>query len=54
MVIALEEEIKHLREDFGDEKLYQDPVLLKQHQNRFDKAEKELELLYRAYEYRLG
>jgi len=53
-IVALEEEIKHLQEGFGSEDLYQNPQRLKQHQSLFDNAQSELELLYRAYEYRLA
>ncbi len=53
-IVAFEEEIKHLQEGFGSEDLYQNPQRLKQHQNLFNNAQSELELLYRAYEYRLA
>jgi ATP-binding cassette subfamily F protein 3 len=53
-IVALEEEIKHLQEGFGSEDLYQNPQRLKEHQSLFDNAQSELDLLYRAYEYRLA
>jgi ATP-binding cassette, subfamily F, member 3 len=53
-IVALEEEIKHIQEGFGAEGLYQNPELLKRHQNQFDNAQAELDLLYRAYEHRLA
>ena len=52
MIMALEEQVKQMQEQFGDEKVYQNPELLLELQAEFDGKKHELDLLYRAYEMR--
>lgn len=54
MILTLEEEAEHLQERFGDEKIYQDPQLLEAVQHEFENKKKELELLHKAYDFRLS
>ncbi|MCK4959932.1 MAG: ABC-F family ATP-binding cassette domain-containing protein [Planctomycetes bacterium] len=54
MIIAVEGDIKEMQEDFGQEKVYQNPELLMELQSDFDRKKHELDLLYRAYELREG
>ena len=53
MIMSLEEKIAELQEEFGDEKYYQNPELLSSLQQHLRDGQKELDLLYRAYEIRL-
>ena len=52
--MSLEAEIDLLQEGFGYERIYQDRLLLAEHQGKFDAKTAELELVYRAYELRTG
>ncbi|MCK5172118.1 MAG: hypothetical protein KAR47_01935, partial [Planctomycetes bacterium] len=54
MIIAIEGDIEEMQEDFGQEKVYQNPELLMELQSDFDQKRHELDLLYRAYELREG
>ena len=54
MIIAVEGDIEEMQEDFGQEKVYQNPELLMELQSDFDQKKHELDLLYRAYELREG
>jgi ATP-binding cassette subfamily F protein 3 len=51
-IMELEENISAMHQRFGDEKIYKDPVKLKELQADFDKKRSELDTLYRAYEHR--
>jgi ATP-binding cassette subfamily F protein 3 len=53
-IMELEEEISSMHERFGDEEVYKNPAKLSELQNEFDSKQAQLELLYRAYEHRLG
>ncbi len=53
MIMSQEEKIAELQEEFGDEKYYQNPELLRSLRERLKGGEVELGLLYRAYEIRL-
>jgi ATP-binding cassette, subfamily F, member 3 len=52
LIIELEEKASHLQEHFGDESVYKQQELLAKLHEDFDAAQKELELLYKAYELR--
>ncbi|MBN1456942.1 MAG: hypothetical protein JW912_03730, partial [Sedimentisphaerales bacterium] len=52
LIIELEEKISDLRERFGDEAVYKQQELLAKLQKEFDDTQKELILLYKAYELR--
>ena len=51
-IIALEEDIAHTQERFGEEKVCRKPSLLAQLKEGLASKRRELELLYRAYEQR--
>ncbi len=53
MIMSQEEKNAELQEEFGDEKYYQNPELLRSLQQHLKDGQEELELLYRAYEIRL-
>ncbi len=53
MIMSQEEKNAELQEEFGDNKYYQNPELLRSLQERLSAGEIELNLLYRAYEIRL-
>jgi len=53
MIMSLEEQLAELREEFGEEKYYQNPQLLQGLRQRLSAGEDRLALLYRAYELRL-
>ena len=52
-IAELEEKVVHLRESFGHENNYKDPQKLEKLQGQYDDFQKELDLLYRAYELKL-
>ena len=52
MIINLEKKIMEMKERFGNPEIYKNPSLLMQLQKEFDTANAELELLYKAYEWR--
>jgi ATP-binding cassette subfamily F protein 3 len=52
MITALEQEIAEMKERFGDPALYKNPSLLAQLQQDLASKTAELDLLYRAYEFR--
>ena len=52
MITALEQEIAEMKERFGDPALYKTPPLLAQLQQDLSAKTAELDLLYRAYEFR--
>jgi ATP-binding cassette subfamily F protein 3 len=53
MILSLEEKLAELQEEFGDQKYYQNPELLAGLQENVRKCKEELDLLYRAYDFRL-
>jgi ATP-binding cassette subfamily F protein 3 len=52
MIINLEKKITEMKERFGNPEIYKNVSLLMQLQKEFDTANAELELLYKAYEWR--
>jgi ATP-binding cassette subfamily F protein 3 len=52
MITELEEKVSRLKEKFGDEIIYKNPVLLTQLKKEYQTVNDELKLLYRAYEWR--
>lgn len=54
MITGIEHELVDLRERFGDADIYKNPEQLAQLQQKFEDKTAELDLLYRAYEYRTG
>ncbi|MBE0534983.1 MAG: ABC-F family ATP-binding cassette domain-containing protein [Phycisphaerae bacterium] len=52
-IMSLEEKQAELKEEFGDQKYYQNPELLTTLQENVSKCKEELDLLYRAYDARL-
>jgi len=52
MIINLEKNIAEMKERFGKAEIYKTPNLLMQLQKEFDIANAELQLLYKAYEWR--
>jgi len=53
-IVDIEEQITILQEQFGAEHIYKDPALLTRLRENFEAKQAELELLYRAYEFRNG
>ena len=53
MIMQAEDEMPLLREKFGHEDIYKDPAKLSELQQEFDKKEEYLNLLYKAYEYKM-
>ena len=53
-ITAIEAMVSALKERFSDEAVYKNPAQLAVLQREFDEQSAELELLYRAYEYRGG
>ena len=47
-------EIEMMQEKFGDESVYKDPAKLSKLQNDFEAKEQYLDLLYRAYDWRIS
>ncbi|MBN1973186.1 MAG: ABC-F family ATP-binding cassette domain-containing protein [Sedimentisphaerales bacterium] len=54
MITALEYELVQMRERFGDENIYKNPVQFTALQNEYNSKTAELDLLYQAYEHRAG
>jgi ATP-binding cassette subfamily F protein 3 len=52
MIAALEQKIIKMQEQFGDEQVCRNPIKLEALQNEFDASKQELELLYKAWEFR--
>ena len=52
-IMELEEEISSMHHRFGEEDTYKNPTKLSQLQHDFDTKRAELDLLYRAYEFKL-
>lgn len=53
MIMEIEEQLTNLREGFGQEEIYKNPDKLKQLQDQFAAKEQELELLYKAYDWKI-
>jgi ATP-binding cassette subfamily F protein 3 len=53
-IMELEAKISALHERFGDEEIYKDPPKLEKLKAEFDARRAELDILYRAYELRMG
>jgi len=54
MILELEREIEQMKERFGDADLYKNPDHIGQLQRDYDAKTAELDLLYRAYDHRIG
>jgi ATP-binding cassette subfamily F protein 3 len=54
LIIELEQELAGMKERFGDEMIYKNPQQLAQLRQSYDAKTDELDLLYRAYERRVG
>ena len=54
LITAHEQDLAEMKERFGDATIYKNPEQLAELQRDFDAATAELDLLYRAYERRVG
>ncbi len=54
MILELEREIEEMKERFGDAEVYKNPDQIGELQRDYDAGTAELDLLYRAYERRIG
>ena len=54
MILELEREIEQMKERFGDADLYRNPDHIGQLQRDYDARTAELDLLYHAYDHRIG
>jgi len=54
MILDLEHEIEDMKQRFGDAEIYKDPTRLADLQKSYEANQKELDLLYRAYDRKAG